>query len=151
MIDDEARNRVLDNLRGHWQAGRIDAGEHERRVVLVRRAATREQLVQALDGLPESGHTGAGMLLLGDDASRDEPAVSAPVEGRVLGNEVERRSARTNGLIPMNRATANSISALVPLLALVAFLTTGSWLWFLAIPIVSIVVFGKGGKGKQHD
>lgn len=151
MIDDETRNRALDDLRRHWQAGRIDAGEHERRVVLVRRATTRDQLSQALEGLQETGHTGAGMLVLGDDTSRDGHTASAPVEGRLLGNEVEHRSTRTDGLIPMNRAAANAITALVPLLAVVAFFTTGSWLWFLAIPIVSIVVFGKGGRDKHHD
>lgn len=145
MIDDEQRERVLADLHAHWQAGRIDADEHERRTVIARRASTREELAQATEGLPESGRTGAGMLVLGESEPSHARSAPAPVEGRVLGNEVEHRGERTGGLIPMSRATASSITALVPILAVIAFFTTGSWLWFLAIPIVSIIVYGKGG------
>lgn len=143
-MDEQLRERVLADLRDHWHAGRVDADEHERRTVIARHATTQEQLAHALDGLPETGRTGAGMLVLGESASetRGAPEVSG-------GREVERRDDRTDGLIPMRRSTANSIMGLVPILALILFFTTGSWLWFFAVPIVSIIVFGKGkGKGK---
>ncbi|MDO5698326.1 MAG: hypothetical protein Q4G51_10175 [Dermatophilus congolensis] len=53
---------------------------------------------------------------------------------------------RTNGLIPMKPRAANGIMALVPVLAILAFFASGSWLWFLAIPVVGVVVYGTGGR-----
>lgn len=74
-------------------------------------------------------------------------------QDRLPGDEVGRRGepARrgdvTNGLVRVDRRVATAVLAIVPWLALLAFFGTGSWLWFLAIPLVGIVLLGKGGKG----
>ncbi|MEV0293456.1 DUF1707 domain-containing protein [Nocardia sp. NPDC050710] len=38
------------------------------------------------------------------------------------------------------------IAAVVPIVALILFFVTGSWLWFLAVPLVGTLVFG----GRHH-
>ncbi|QBS43153.1 DUF1707 domain-containing protein [Nocardia sp. CS682] len=37
--------------------------------------------------------------------------------------------------------------AVVPILAVILFFTTGSWLWFLAIPLMGALLFGSGHGG----
>jgi hypothetical protein len=41
---------------------------------------------------------------------------------------------------------------MTPILAVILFFTTGSWLWFLAIPLVSILVYGsdKDRRGRNE-
>ncbi len=38
----------------------------------------------------------------------------------------------------------NTVMGLAPIAAFVLFLLTGSWLWFLAIPVVGVLVYGPG-------
>ena len=64
----------------------------------------------------------------------------------------QRRGERTGGLIRLRRSTANGIMTIVPIVAVILFFATSSWLWFFAIPIVSIVVFGTGERrGTRHE
>jgi hypothetical protein len=44
-----------------------------------------------------------------------------------------------------------TIVALTPFVALILFFTTHTWLWFLAIPIVAIVLYGGQGKPRGRD
>lgn len=37
---------------------------------------------------------------------------------------------------------------IVPILAVILFFATGSWLWFLAIPLVGALLFG--GRQQRH-
>ncbi len=151
-----SRARVLAELSEHWRAGRIEAGDHERRTVAARNATTEADLEQALAGLPgEGSSTGGGMLVLGDatvtpgqasPSATTPPAATAPsgaVAAQSPGGQVEQ-SGRTEGLIRLERRVANGIMALVPFLALALFISTGSWLAFLLIPVAGIVLFGAG-------
>ncbi len=38
--------------------------------------------------------------------------------------------------------------AVIPLIALVMFFVTRTWLWFLAIPIAAALLYGNGRKGR---
>jgi hypothetical protein len=40
------------------------------------------------------------------------------------------------------------IMAVIPLIALVMFFVTRTWLWFLAIPIAATLLYGNGRKGR---
>jgi len=39
--------------------------------------------------------------------------------------------------------------ALTPFAALILFFVTGSWLWFLAIPVMGILLYGPEGRRKS--
>ncbi|TYQ08424.1 UNVERIFIED_ORG: hypothetical protein FNL38_101796 [Nocardia globerula] len=43
--------------------------------------------------------------------------------------------------------------AVIPILALILFFVTGTWLWFLAIPLAGALLFGtdKERKKKRRD
>lgn len=45
---------------------------------------------------------------------------------------------------PRFAGARNTIMGLTPIVALVLFFTTGSWLWFLVIPVVGVLLFGPG-------
>ncbi|WP_069165046.1 DUF1707 SHOCT-like domain-containing protein [Nocardia altamirensis] len=44
------------------------------------------------------------------------------------------------------------VMAVIPILAVILFFVTGSWLWFLAIPLAGALLFGgnHGGHGHGH-
>lgn len=43
-----------------------------------------------------------------------------------------------------------TIMALAPFAALVLFFATRSWLWFLMIPVLGIVLYGSGGSSGER-
>lgn len=48
------------------------------------------------------------------------------------------------GLTPWAR---NTIMGVVPLVALVLFFVTKSWLWFLFVPVAGVLLYGPYGDG----
>jgi hypothetical protein len=46
----------------------------------------------------------------------------------------------------------DTIMALTPFAALLLFFSTGTWLWFLMVPVMGILLYGPGGKknGKRN-
>ncbi len=42
--------------------------------------------------------------------------------------------------------TRNTIMGLAPILALVLFFATRSWMWFLLVPVVGVLVYGPHGE-----
>jgi hypothetical protein len=65
--------------------------------------------------------------------------VATPPAGSVLSGP----ASDGGGILQGKRET---IMALTPFAALVMFFVTGSWLWFLMVPVMGILVFGPGGK-----
>lgn len=53
------------------------------------------------------------------------------------------RAPGARGLMEDRRET---IIALTPFAALVLFFTTGSWEWFLIVPVMGILLYGPGGR-----
>lgn len=43
------------------------------------------------------------------------------------------------------RRTRNTIMGLAPLVALVLFFLTRSWMWFLLVPVVGVLLYGADG------
>ena len=57
---------------------------------------------------------------------------------------------RPQGLVPLSDRARETIMALTPLVALILFFVTDlTWFWFLAIPIVGIVLYGPEGRGRR--
>jgi hypothetical protein len=114
------REEAVSLLSEHWHAGRLDPGEHERRVTRAREAVTRADLDALFADLPQAG-----------------PAQAST-------GTVTRRG--TSGFLEGKRDT---IMALVPFAALILLFLTGSWLWFLMIPVMGILLYGPEGKKKS--
>ena len=111
------RDAAIALLGEHWQAGRLDPGEHEHRVTRVKEAVTQADLDALFIDLPESG--------LVQDATG---AVASP-------------GAR--GFLESKRET---VMALTPFAAMALFFTTGyHWMWFLMIPVMGILLYGPDG------
>ena len=114
------REAAVALLAEHWRAGRLDPGEHERRVTLARQAVTRRDLDVLLADLPPAGRAGEST-------------------GAVT-------HAGGSGLLEGGR---DRVMALAPFAALALFFLTGSWLWFLMVPVMGIVLYGPEGKRKS--
>jgi hypothetical protein len=110
---------VIALLGEHWRAGRLDPGEHELRVTRARAAATRADLGVLFADLPQAGPA-------------QEPTGTVAASG-------------TRGFLDSKRDT---IIALTPFAALALFFLTGSWLWFLMIPVMGIRLYGPDGRKK---
>jgi hypothetical protein len=111
------RERAIALLGEHWHAGRLDPAEHESRVTQVKTAVTQADLDVLFADLPQS-------------AAPQEPArtVSTPRAGGLLAGRQD------------------TIMALTPFAALLLFFVTGTWLWFLMVPVMGILLYGPGGK-----
>jgi hypothetical protein len=119
-VGNAEREAALVRLGEHWQAGRLDPAEHESRVTRAKAAVTQADLDVLFTDLPQTG-----------PAQRPPDAVSA------TGSQTGRP-----GYFDGNRQT---IMALAPFAALVLFFVTRTWIWFLMIPVLGIVLYGPGG------
>jgi hypothetical protein len=111
------RDRAIALLGEHWRQGRLDPAEHERRVTKARAAVTKADLDVLFADLPQAG------------PSQESAAVVA--------------AGGTAGFMEGKRDT---IMALTPFAALVLFFWTGTWLWFLMVPVMGVLLYGPGGK-----
>jgi hypothetical protein len=111
------RDAAIALLAEHWHAGRLDPGEHELRVTRARTAVTQRDLDILFTDLPQP-----------------LPA-PRPAGGMAAGD--------TPGFLEGRRDT---IIALTPFVALVLFFLTRTWVWFLMIPVMGIVLYGPAGR-----
>jgi len=120
------RDEAIERLGEHWQAGRLDPGEHELRGTRAKASVTQADLDALFVDLPGPGR---------------EPELT-----RTVASDGGR------GLLASMRET---IMALTPFLALVLFFTTGfQWMWFLLVPVMGILLYGPDGgtkKGRGRD
>ena len=114
------REAAVGALQAHYQAGRLTPEEYEDRSVRASRAATWAEVAPLFADLPDP-RPGPVTAVLAAVA----PPPSTP-----------------QGLIPLPDRTRETIMSLTPLVALVLFFVTHTWLWFLAIPIVGILLYG---------
>jgi hypothetical protein len=132
-IGDPERAAVTVALDAHRASGRLSAEEYEDRQVAVAQARTWADVQVQFTDLPAPYPTGMPPL----PSPGQQLAASmqpAPVEAGLLGAVVPERY----------RAT---LMALTPFAALLLFFTApGGWLWFLAIPIMGVLLYGPDGK-----
>jgi hypothetical protein len=119
------RNLAIGQLQQHFQAGRLTPEEYEDRSVRASRAVTWAEITPLFADLPE------------------------PRPGPVRVNLVAREQP-PQGVVPLSDRARETIMAMTPLVALILFFATHTWLWFLAIPLVGIVLYGPNGSHKRR-
>ncbi|GAA6527854.1 DUF1707 domain-containing protein [Intrasporangium sp. DVR] len=112
-VGDAERRAAIELLAEHFEAGRLDSHEYEDRRGRAADAVTRHDLDVLFNDLP---------ALAPDGRALPRPAA--------LPFRTSRQPRRVRDLI----------LGLVPFVALLIFLRTGSWVWFLLIPITALVV-----------
>lgn len=133
-VGNAEREKAVELLGEHWRAGRLDPTEHELRVTKARAAVTRGDLDALFADLPPISH-----------AQESARTVRAG-ETRPAGGD--GAAGAGPGLLESKRDT---IMALTPFVALLLFFITqswfsSSWLWFLLVPVMGILLYGPGGK-----
>ncbi|KAA0022647.1 DUF1707 SHOCT-like domain-containing protein [Antrihabitans cavernicola] len=111
------REQALHLLGEHFSAGRLSVAEFDERSGQITTAATRGELDRVFDDLPASTAQNFGRA----------PAEPKPTP-------VERHGFHPDW--------TGRIIAVIPILAVILFFVTGSWLWFLAIPAAGVLLFG---------
>jgi hypothetical protein len=142
-LSQQDRDAAVAALDVHRDAGRLDDVGFEERSVRVARAGSRREVELLFIDLPDPhpvlGAPAWGSAPAPSPAPLPSPAPRAP--GPVPGaGQPGPLASRGPGLVP--EPYGRMIVALVPFAALVLFFVTGSWLWFLLIPVVAIVVRG---------
>ncbi|GGI45078.1 hypothetical protein BCL57_000781 [Agromyces flavus] len=132
--------------------GRLTPSEYEQRAASVRSAVTRGDLAPLFADLPEVAPTVSA-----------PPAPPAPPAPTVLSGPgtlpppsagpLPPAPASVRGSRALGGRIGDTIMALTPFIALGLFFWSGfnggfvwSWLWFLLIPVVAIIIYGPGGK-----
>ncbi len=116
-VGDAERRAALELLAIHHESGRLDSFEYEDRRGRASDAVTRHDLDVLFADLPALGTDGRPLPRVG----------SAPLA-------IPPR--------PRGRRIRDTVMALVPFAALLVFLRTGAWMWFLLIPVTAIIVKG---------
>jgi hypothetical protein len=124
------RQAAVEALKHHHEAGRIDSQEYEARSVKAGATRSRAELEALFTDLPLP-HGASGSL-----------------EGahRTVAPEHARR-----GVLNVPEPLATTIVSMAPILAVILFFVTGSWLWFLAIPLVGIVIYGSESSSDRES
>jgi len=138
-IGDSERDAAKQALIAHREAGRLDPEEYEERQVQVSRARTWAEIRPLFDDLPQPHPTGmppAAAVRGWAQPGATTPAVALP-PGEAAG--------LLGGVVP--ERYRSTVMALTPFAALLLFfLTPGpGWLWFLAIPIMGVLLYGAEG------
>jgi hypothetical protein len=135
-VGNTEREAAVEALNQHWQAGRLDPAEHERRTTAAYAAVTRGDLDALFTDLPG-----------GDPATRLTPASPAPQPGQVLSSSSqpgEIEPQRGTGVFPAGSWVAQHRDALMgvtPFVALGLFFATRWWVWFLLIPAAGVILY----------
>ena len=137
-VGNAERDRAVAQLSEHWRAGRLDPAEHELRVTRAKAAVTRADLDALFADLPDGG---PGPVPEATTGLTPEPAGDRDTRGAV----VPAGASRSRG------SMRDTIMALTPFAALFLFFVTGSWLWFLAIPVMGILLYGPEGKKSRRE
>lgn len=160
LTDDEL-GQARDLLDRRWREGAIDPGEHERRLTLLRHARTRGDLDAAVADLPPRGGATGPVLAGYEPPAGVRPAASAPPESHPQsppesppspGSSTLTPDDRTHGLLRLDKRTAATVTGLTPLVCVLLFFAASvPWWIFLAIPIVGMVVYGRGDGERGDD
>jgi hypothetical protein len=134
-IGDPERQAVVAALDAHREAGRLTAEEFEDREVKAEQARTWADVQPLFRDLP---------------APYPEQMPAQPSPGQQLARTMQPDTTPSAGLlgdlIPERYRT--TVMALTPFIALLLFFLTDTWLWFLMIPIMGVLLYGPDG---NHD
>jgi hypothetical protein len=134
------REAAIAALGEHWRAGRLDPAEHEARTTKAFAAVTKADLDALFADLPPLPSDPPGSV------RRDAPGAGPP--GSPL-------PARGGPIVPEESAAGRRrdvLMALTPFVCLVLFFTVArTWLVWLIIPVVAILLYGTDGKKGGRD
>jgi Domain of unknown function (DUF1707) len=142
-VGDSEREAAIAALNQHWQAGRLDPAEHERRTTAAYAAVTRGDLDALFADLPGR-----------DPVTRSTDATPAPLQGEVVASPGEIAPQSGTGLFPAGSWVAGHRDALMgitPFIALALFFATRWWPWFLLIPAAGIVLYSGDDRRKRRS
>ena len=138
------REAAIEALNQHWQAGRLDPAEHERRTTAAYAAVTKGDLDALFADLPG-----------GDPATRTTPAA---LQGEVVSSPPQPGDIAPQsgtGLFPAESWVAQHRDALMgvtPFVALGLFFATRWWVWFLLIPAAGVILYSRNdGRKRRRD
>jgi hypothetical protein len=143
-VGNTEREAAIEALNQHWQAGRLDPAEHERRTTAAYAAVTKGDLDALFADLPG-----------GDPATRTTPAA---LQGEVVSSPPQPGDLAPQsgtGLFPAESWVAQHRDALMgvtPFVALGLFFATRWWVWFLLIPAAGVILYsGNDGRKRRRD
>ena len=145
-IGDGERQASVEALIAHREAGRLDPTEFEERQVAASLARTWAEIAPLFRDLPAPYPVG---MPAGLPAAPPPAPVPAAMSGPAGATGVERSGGLLDGIVPPRYR--DTVMALTPLLAVLLFFVTRTWLWFLMIPIIGIVLYGPDGKQKNRN
>ena len=138
-IGNAERDAAISALNRHWQAGRLDPAEHERRTTAAYAAVTQGDLDALFSDLP------------GGTRPYDAPA---PLQGAVVSApSTPIEPQKGSGLFPPDSWVARHrdvLMGLAPFVALVCFFVFKSWLWFLLIPAAGVILYSGDDRRKRR-
>jgi hypothetical protein len=143
-VGNTEREAAIAALNQHWQAGRLDPAEHERRTTAAYAAVTRGDLDALFADLPG-----------GDPATRST-AAPAPPPGEVVAapSQPAQIAPQTGtGLFPAGSWIAEHRDVLMgvtPFVALALFFATKWWPWFLLIPAAGVVLYSGDDRARRR-
>jgi hypothetical protein len=138
-IGNAEREAAIAALNQHWQAGRLDPAEHERRTTAAYAAMTQGDLDALFSDLPHGAQP------------KDTPR---PLQGEVVSvppTQIEPQKG--TGLFPPESWVAqhrDALMGLTPFVALVCFFVFRSWLWFLIIPAAGVILYSGDDRRKRR-
>ena len=141
-IGNGERDAAIEALKAHHAQGRLNSREYEDRSVRARQARTWSELEPLFTDLPQPRPAPGRPLPLA--SAGPPPMANYQHSASDQGAEVSPRG----GLLP--EPWAGMVMGLTPFAALILFLSTGSWLWWLAIPIVGVIAHGPDTKHRGH-
>jgi hypothetical protein len=142
-VGNAERQTAVEALNAHWQAGRLDPAEHERRTTAAHAAVTRGDLDALFTDLPGGSLRGRGLTQDAATGAVAEPPLAGPNEPATGGGFFSRDS-----WIGQHR---DALMALAPFVAIVLFFTTKWWVWWLLIPAAGVLLYAGNGdpNGRQ--
>lgn len=138
-LSDAERDEAVGALAQARTEGRLAETEYQERASSVRRAVTRGDLMPLFTDLPDAAPAPAAAARISGYGAPDP--YREPRRSRALGGRV-----------------GDTIMALTPFLATALFFLFGfyvsfawSWLWFLMIPVVAIIIYGPSGREDRRS
>ena len=139
------RQQAMDALDAHLNAGRLDPDEYGERVGRASVARTVADLEPLFADLPAPHASSSVTRSSAGSTSTQPPPWSAPTS-----DSTPATTSKHNGREPLGGRAGEVAVGLSPFIALALFFLVGpggnAWVFFLLIPVVGVVVYGK-----DHD
>jgi hypothetical protein len=147
------RDAAVSALSRAYADGRITADEFSERSATAKTAVTRGDLAPLFGDLPEIVHRSEA-----PPTSFDSPPAPGPAYASSASSAAPRDTYTRAR--PLGGAAGVAAVSITPIIVLVVFLGVGflvpggfawSWVFWLAVPIVAIIVYGPGGRNGYNS